>query len=151
MIDIAIKFDPANISFDALIVGADLASETGLATAIYISLFTDRRANDDDVLPDNSNDRRGWWGDAFAEVKGDKIGSRLWLLKRSKLTADVCRRAEDYAGESLAWLVEDGVAKSVTVTAEVQTAHTLALEVTITRPDGRLTKFSYLWSAMDGL
>ena len=53
-----------------------LTKEQGLASAVIISLFTDRRASVDDRLPDfNSTDRKGWWGDlAKPEVEGDEIG-----------------------------------------------------------------------------
>jgi phage gp46-like protein len=83
---------------DVALVDSDLASDHGLTTAVLLSLFTDRRAEDDDTPPSgDDSDRRGWWADEFAEVEGDKIGSRLWLLDRSKRTADVALRAEQYA------------------------------------------------------
>ena len=34
-------------------------------------------------------------------VEGDKVGSRLWLLGRSKRTADTLSRLEEYAREAL--------------------------------------------------
>jgi phage gp46-like protein len=104
-------------SFDWLLHAASLKGEDGLQTAIIISLFTDRRANADDVIPDGSNNKRGWWADAFPDIDNDKIGSRLWLLHREKDMQSVVNRAYDYAVEALQWLVEDGVARRV----EVQT------------------------------
>jgi phage gp46-like protein len=60
-----------------------------LATAVVVALGTDRLAAPQDILPDpDSTDRRGWWADLDAEEiwNGWPIGSRLWLLRREKLT-----------------------------------------------------------------
>ncbi|ESQ78447.1 phage GP46 family protein [Asticcacaulis sp. YBE204] len=149
MTDIALRYEPSRLAFDAFFNGPDFATDDGLYTAVLISLFTDRRANPDDVIPDGTNDPRGWWGDAFATVENDRIGSRLWLLKRSKITAEVLRKAKDYAEEALSWLIEDGVAGSVVVTTEKQDSHIIAIGVVITRPSGDAFKHSYIWSAYD--
>lgn len=74
-----------------------------LKSAVWMSLGTDRRAENDDVLPGGDGDKRGWWGDSF---RPRRIGSRLWLLERQKITADTLLRAEEYAAEALAWLTE---------------------------------------------
>lgn len=102
-------------SFDWLLDLPSLKGEDGLKTAIIISLFTDRRANDDDVIPDGTNNRRGYWGDAFPVVEGDSYGSRLWLLHREKDMQVVVNRAHDYVTEAMQWLIDDGVASRVDV------------------------------------
>lgn len=108
--------DPADPPrFDWAIQRGDLAPDDGLETAIILSLFTDRRALPDDPLPDGSDDRRGWWADAWAEQ--GPVGSRLWLLEREKDTRDVVNRARDYAEEALQWLVDDGIAERIEVMA----------------------------------
>jgi phage gp46-like protein len=59
-----------------------------LATAVIVALGTNGLASDDDVLPDpDSTDRCGWWGDLDAGPiwNGWPIGSKLWLLRRSKI------------------------------------------------------------------
>ena len=73
--------------------------------AAVISLLTWRRAGPDDPLDDDQ--RYGWWGDSFPTLTNDRIGSRLWLLRRRSLTAQTQRDAEDYAREALAWMLED--------------------------------------------
>jgi phage gp46-like protein len=120
-----------------------LAEDDGLETAVIISLFTDRRAEPDDVLPDNSNDPRGWWADQFSDVDGDLIGSRLWLLSREKQLSDVLSRAQEYAEEALAWMVEDGVADSVAAQAVIVRDGLLGLTVQIFRPTGTPAKFRF--------
>ena len=87
------------------------ALHADLTRAVTISLFTWRRANPDDDLPGDL--RMGWWGDSFPSVPNDRIGSRLWLLSRAKLTAETVTRAREYAEEALRWLVEDGIAARV--------------------------------------
>ena len=115
MTDAALHWDDAVYAGDVGLSGADLVREEGLRTAVIVSLFSDRRAEPGDIP--EGEDPRGWWGDAIAE-DDDRIGSRLWLLGRSKQTPDVPVRAEEYAREALAWFVEDGIADRVDVSAE---------------------------------
>lgn len=116
--DIATVLSPS-LTFDWLIAAGDLASDDGLDTAVAISLFTDRLANEDDELPDNSGDRRGWWGDAYlpplADGSPDHIGSRLWVhLDRALASPETAQFAQADCIEALAWLEQDGIA-TVTV------------------------------------
>lgn len=94
-----------------LLPDGTLDDTQALATAIIVALGTDARAGPDDILPDpNSTDRKGWWGDADAELiwGGWPIGSRLWLMKRSKITGieaqqgSTMARIEGYIRECIA-------------------------------------------------
>ncbi|MEE1920313.1 phage GP46 family protein, partial [Pseudomonas asiatica] len=67
-------------------------SDKNLIRTVVISLFTWRRAGPDDPVDDE--ERYGWWGDSFPRVADDRIGSRLWLLRRVKLTDRTQRDAE---------------------------------------------------------
>jgi phage gp46-like protein len=84
------------VSVDWLLLDDGTLDETqALATAVIVALGTDRLADADDILPDpNSTDRRGWWADMDADViwNGWPIGSRLWLLKREKITGAGAQR-----------------------------------------------------------
>ena len=115
-----------------LVSGPSLAADDGLYTAVVLSLFTDRLSEAGDPGVD-AGARRGWWGDAYADVDGDRIGSRLWLLAREKRTPAVLARAELYAREALQWLVDDGVASAIAVAASMTQGGVLGLEVSITR------------------
>ncbi|MBC8984102.1 phage GP46 family protein [Pseudomonas lurida] len=127
---------------DWTISNGALASSDDLGTAVLISLFSDRQANDDDVIPDGSADRRGWWGD----LDQDKpLGSRLWLLSRSTLSDEVAKLAVIYAKEALQWLIDDLVADSVTVTATPDGVKTLLVSVTINRKSGAQS-YQYGWA-----
>lgn len=148
MTDIALRLDPETGIGDFILKDGALALDQGLESAVIISLFTDARAAADDVLPQPGGDRRGWWGDAVASIDGDATGAKLWLLERSKITADVPVRAQGYAAAALAWLMADRIAGSVAVVAEVQRPQTLALAVEITRPTGPdRQRFDYVWGA----
>lgn len=122
-----------------------------LVRAVVISLFTWRRANADDVLPAPRGSRMGWWGDSFPPVPNDRIGSRLWLLARAKLTATVVQQAQDYAKEALEWLIDDGVAARIEVSAERLGLDGLALSCGLFAADGTaraLIRFQNLWSLL---
>jgi phage gp46-like protein len=151
MADIKLRFDPDLLEGDFLFSNNDLEMDDGIGTAVLISLFTDRRANDDDELPDEQGSKRGWVGDLIDPVvTGDQIGSRLWLLERSKITQETLNLAEEYAQEALEWLIDDGVAQTVTVTAEEQRlidGDRLNLTVEIFKSDGDNVVFNFddLW------
>lgn len=142
-----------DLSSDWLLAPPQLDTDDGLQTALLLSLFSDRRAEPDDELPDNSGNRRGWFGDSYAAVAGDRFGSRLWLLYREKQRPVVLQRARDYAREALRWLVEDGIARSVEVDAEFPRQGVLAIAVSVFRPagDARRFRFESFWSDSNGV
>jgi len=126
-----------------------LAEDDGLETAVIISLFTDRRAEDDDVIPDGTQEHRGWWGDDFNDDAADRIGSRLWLLSREKQLSEVLNRSRQYAEQALRWLIDDGVAESVDVVASIPRTGVLGLQVAIQRPREPVIRYQFesFWSA----
>lgn len=155
MSDIALIWNPALGMADFGLTGNDYTPDDGLQTAILLSLGTDRAAEDGDLPASSKADRRGWWGDLVPVVVGDKFGSRLWLLDRSKKTNDVLPRAEDYATEALQWLINDKVAVAINVSADwfvsPQTQKVIGYVITgsATRPNGTVTnfKFDHVWQA----
>lgn len=131
------------------VVAADVAED--LPRAVLISLFSWRRANPDDDLP--GENKYGWWGDSYPSIDNDRIGSRLWLLGRSKLTNETIFRAKEYTEEALQWLVDDGVAQRVEVQAERQGLSQLAIGVVIVRGDKRLLniRFVNVWDYLNAI
>lgn len=145
--DLALTWSNAKGSADLSMIDMDLASERGLTTAVILSLFTDRRAEDDDVPPSGDpTDRRGYWADEFADVPGDKYGSRLWLLDRAKRTNDTLLLAKAYTEEALAWMLEDKVVASVVVETRYEGA-ALIIAVELRRPgkDPIALRFAHTW------
>ena len=145
--DLALTWSNATGDADLSMLDMDLASDRGLTTAVVLSLFADRRAEADDVPPSgDARDRRGWWADQFAAVEGDRLGSRLWMLDRSKGTNETLLRAKQYATEALAWMVTDKVASSVDVSVTMAGTG-LAVAVAVQRPgrDPVSFRFSHTW------
>lgn len=142
-----IEDQPLSVVIDGRELSLGMMPTEPLVRAVVVSLFTWRRANPDDELP--ASDLMGWWGDSYAEIAGDKIGSRLWLLSRSTLAQDTVRRAQEYATEALQWLLDDQVATSVVVTSSRLGVHSLGLSVVVTRAEsGQVLnlRFADVWS-----
>ncbi|MFJ2527139.1 phage GP46 family protein [Pseudomonas helmanticensis] len=108
--------------------------ESTLTRAVLISLFTWRRALTDDPVDDE--ELFGWWGDSYPNIADDRIGSRLWLLQRVKLTDATQRDAEFYANEALRWLLDDGHAIAIEISSEKADISRLNLTVILTVPGG---------------
>ena len=120
--------DVQAVTLDWLLQPSGVLDETqALATSVIVALGTDRLAQLDDLLPDpNSDDRRGWWGDLDAEEiwNGWTIGTRLWLMKRDKITGPSARqgstlaKAENFIREALQPFVDKKIASRVEVQVE---------------------------------
>lgn len=147
--DIKITWDYETMGGDFTVTHGDIDLDGGLATALIISLFTDRQAKEDDEY--DNKDRRGWWGDQTAKIAGDQIGSRLWLLERAKTTSENINLAKGYIEEATKWLIEDGVAKKVEAVVERAGRpgnDRLMFGVKVYKTDGNETtyKFDDLWN-----
>lgn len=120
-----------NTQSGALVWGAGgFEMDGGLGTCILISLFTDRRVEAEELPPGGATDQRGWVGDALAEIESDRIGSRLWLLRREKQTEETRQRAEEYALEALAWLEDAELVTGLEVEAEWIAREMLGMRIT---------------------
>ncbi len=146
------------LAWDAINGGADLAYSSGslatgdeLETAAYLSLFCDAPARDTDPIPEG-HPRGGWWGDAYAEEEGDVWGSRLWTLRRHPMTDATPGLAIEMIEDALAWMVQDGIAESITGIAEVyaKASNTLAIGAQIRRPGEIAPRFVGLWNSVTG-
>lgn len=114
-------------SCDLAVTGTDLETDSGLESAILISLLTDKGS---------------WWADP-------DFGSELYQLKGQKANDETTRSVKATVEDCLAWMVNDGVAGSVTVDVERQAGLLLAIGVSVTRPDGTVVpKYVYNWEAM---
>ena len=123
----------------------DLVADDGLETAILISLFTDQRVTDEE-LPIGTDDKRGWWGDLFPFVQGDKIGSKLWtLFREGKVNNSTAAQVETLALDALQWLIDDGVASSVEVLASTTEDKKINIAVKITKQTGESSRFDIIW------
>lgn len=140
---------PLTILVNGIAQSLGMAARDPLSRAVIISLFSWGRAKPDDALP--GTERMGWWGDTYASAEGDRIGSRLWLLARAKITVQTPALARQYAEEALAWLVADGVASQVLVEAERQGPSQIAIRCQIVRGNAPNLdiRFNNVWSALN--
>lgn len=94
------------------IVNADM--QDSLSRAIVISLFSWKRADENDIY-DKELGKQGWWGDSLND---DKIGSKLWQLLRNKITTETIYQAEEMVFEALKWMIDDGICTDISVSVE---------------------------------
>lgn len=102
--------------------------ENSLADAIYRSLFTWSRAKVNDELINNK--KFGWWANCLS-LKTDDYGSRLWIFMRSKIEAITPQEIEGVVKEALKWLIDDGIASSVEVTAQRDDLDKISLKIVV--------------------
>jgi phage gp46-like protein len=111
----------------SLMQDGTLDTDQQLATAVIVALGTDALASRDDLLPDpDSTDRAGWWGDLDAQEIWDgwPIGTKLWLLKRSKIEGPgseygaTVERVEQYIKDALQPFIDRRIASGMRVKAE---------------------------------
>lgn len=124
---------------DLVLSGDDLARDEGLETAVLLSVLSDARASTGATSTGVDPDTRGWWADTIR----DRFGSRLWTLEREKRTRETLARAVELGRAALQWLIEDGVASSVEVSARFDEFGRLILDVEIHRGESR--RYASVW------
>lgn len=158
MADIRTIWSPDDLAGDWLLRGSVLDMDNELVTAVAISLFTHRTADDGDRLPNGETagstvgQRRGWWADHEADLLygATPIGSRLWLLSREKQTEETRARAEEYIREALAWITQVQLATHVEIVVDWFAHERLGAEITIYRgqADSIAVRFERLWDGI---
>lgn len=141
----ALAYDVGLLGFDLVVVGGDsprLARDGALETAVIISLFTDLQDP-----TDPANDLGGYWGDAYADVPGDKIGSLLWTLAGQRIDADLVRKARKYSEDALAWMLADGIAESIEVVTTV-TDGNVHIKIAIAQPGDAAPRWFGIWDLL---
>ena len=53
---------------DCVATAGDVLGDDSLRTAVILSLFCHRRAEDEDVIPDGTSNKRGWWADTYLAI-----------------------------------------------------------------------------------
>lgn len=147
MSDIAIEYKSQIKEYDISILNGDLKECDDLDSAVIISLFTWARASAGEV--DENAPRFGWFGDKIDADNTDSTGSKLYLLKRKKITNQTIMDAREYIEQALQWMIEDGVATEINAEVERNTSDVNRADalVQIVRGDrSRTMKFNDLWS-----
>ncbi|MEX3691891.1 phage GP46 family protein [Paraburkholderia sp. BR14263] len=148
MSDFKIVWDAQNACGDWALIAGDIATGDDLETALLFSIFTDREAADDDIIPDGSDDRRGWWGDDGNDDGTGPTGSRLWLLsRRTSPTDETLRDAYDYVTEAIQWLVDTGAVAGFSVAVQWVRSDMLGISITAYPPGGGAPQtYNWAWS-----
>ncbi len=138
-------FDVGTDCPDLVIENGDLKPDNGLETAALISVWSDRRVSLEE-LPRGESDRMGWWADLISEPEGDKIGSRQWVLERlGKVNNANAVEQESILKEAFEWMLEDGIAARVVVSAARTENDRIEGSVRIFRPNGDNIPFKFIW------
>ncbi len=94
-----------------LVYEGDLGLGSALKNAVLVSLLTDAPVEKDEAQSFGKNAGGGWWG-------SEPVGSKLWLLDRSKINQNTLRIVEEYIFEALNWLKSERIADKIQVTAQ---------------------------------
>jgi len=130
---------------DLVIENGTLKADNTLETSMLISAFSNRRVGRED-LPPGITEQQGWWADQLSEVNGNLIGSRLWTLARKgKIIDETISEMESIILELLNWLIEDGIADTITATSERDGTYGIKGSGEIKKPDGDNIPFSFIW------
>ncbi len=140
--DLALVVDDTGF-YDIGIDGNDFASTDGFRTALEVSILTDARAGASEVP--NAFLRRGYVGDILTSNIGRSLGSTLWLYSQSRLTTEIINKIRADARNSLLWLTEDRIARSVTVTAKKTGIRVVEVTIDIVTNEGAQQRYTVLW------
>lgn len=123
-----------DIHFDAQ---GDIETADQLDTALLMSLLCERRAAASEMpVPEL---RRGWIGNVA--TPDFEIGSKLWLYEQARITRSTLNGITAEALAGLGWLVEDGIALSVTADTTIA-----GLTVNLERSNSEVSTYFYkLW------
>lgn len=118
-----------------------------ITDAVLMSLFSYRRCTKAELQ--DGTQQMGWWADTPAE----KWGSKLWLLRRRKMTKDLPVVVKQYCEEALEWLVKDKIVTSINVSTAVSNRdfNRMNIEIRLNRQgDNIVLPISDFWSVING-
>lgn len=134
-----------------------LVAANPLRTAVLMLLFTDARAETEELRFEHAGDRRGWVGDGFDvdRTRGETaLGSKLWLFRRHEMTDLTGLEMAAEVQRALQPLIDQGAAVRVEALPEVRKAEgMIAMAINLYGRDGRVSyaeKFDVLWKRADG-
>ena len=134
-------------SIDLEIRDDDFVADNGLETMVLVSLYTDRYIPTEE-LPPSVESNRGWWGDTLLETDGDRLGSRLWVFERmGKINSQTENGIREACMEALAWMVQEGIAKNISVSTSLEGVDRVNITLKIERPDKEQDIFELIWAA----
>lgn len=154
MADIRTVWNGETQTGDWQIVGGALDASGDLETAVLLSLFTWARAAEDDPLPYEGADRKGWWGNLDGEALHGirEIGSKLWLLARRLQNEETRQDAIRYAADALNWMKDSAVVARIDVDAQWVRPGMLGLVIKLYAADGSIAfdrRYAWAWNQIE--
>ena len=132
-------------NFDlAIAENGDFRTVENLNTAIDLSILTDARADESEVI--NPLRRRGWFGNVLSEVEGHEQGCKIWLVEQAKFTPDILSIIEDYAKQGLDWIERDEIGKIKSVVCEKVSETRARLSIQLEAQGEVYSRYYDLWS-----
>jgi phage gp46-like protein len=122
-----------------------LYTDDSLRTMVLVALYTWRRGDPEDDVPDVS-DLKGWWGDSYPEVEGDQMGSKLWQLQGMNAGPTAIEFAKQEIAAALQFMLDDGIVDNVLAEIEIS-GTTLAGRIGLLRPRDPNVLWVPLWDA----
>lgn len=108
----------------------DFEMTDGLDTALYISVFAEKRANAGQVPYASS--RRGHFTNEFSRVENYEKGSLFWLYSsQAKNTERNTQLMQDAVKEGCSWMTADGILSKVDVKT-IKTGSSVNLDIELT-------------------
>jgi len=139
-------------SFEILPGNEPFTDEELIGHAALLCMLTDKRADDDDILPDDRGRfpyRGGFWGDVVRD-DGIEVGSKLWLGERDTISEQSMRLDEERLRDCFNPLLDIGMISGVDVSVWRYNATMVAAHVTFTYNDGTTTdmRFDDIWEGV---
>ena len=132
--------------------GGEITIENGLvkcdkafSTAVYLSLFGGNAEDDGKV-----ENTKGWWGNYTGDVQPEeKMVSRFQHYTTLPLTSANLKLAEKAAEDDLAWMIDDGMADTISATGIIDTPHHAVFSVVISKNSETIfsAKYGIQWEA----
>lgn len=96
------------------IENGDFAKTDSLDTAVYMSLFGEKRASKSQVK--SATLRRGHFSNEFSSVEGYEVGCLFWLYtEQAPLTDRTLTAIQNTVDNGLKWLIEDKIVTKINV------------------------------------
>jgi len=107
-------FQDGNNNWDISFENGDFSLTQGLDTSIYMSIFCEKRASNNEVS--NSILRRGHFTNEFSRVENFEVGSKLWLyIEQARNTEQNTFLIEDSLKDGLRWLIDQNIVKDINI------------------------------------
>ncbi len=127
--DIALNLNKDNQA-DITVSNGLVATDTGIATAINISLFG---ANIDNTA---------WWGNELDDNVSNNLTNEFLQLQGKTLISANLPIFEDSIKKNLAWITADSIASGYTVECSITDINTLQINIVIKDLDFKYTTYA---------